>query len=198
MNYVVIGLGNPGGEYAKTRHNAGRMAVERIAKLLGFPEFTLKKTAQALLSEGMIDGSKVQLVLPEVYMNLSGKVIPSFVKSKTAARRLLIIRDELDMPLGTMKMTFGRGSGGHKGVESIMRALKTKDFAQIKIGISGTTAKGKLKKPGDEEKVIKHVIGKFKADEELKLKKIFDKVTLAVEAFASDDIEKALLIANTK
>ena len=198
MTYVVIGLGNPGGEYAKTRHNAGRMAVERIAKLLGFSEFALKKTAQALLSEGVIDDSKVQLVLPEVYMNLSGKVIPSFVKSKTAARRLLIIRDELDMPLGTMKMTYGRGSGGHKGAESIMRALKTKDFAQIKIGISGTTAKGKLKKPGDEDKVIKHVIGKFKAEEELKLKKLFDKVTLAVEAFASDDIEKALLIANTK
>ena len=198
MTYVIIGLGNPGGEYAKTRHNAGRMAVERMAKLLGFPDFVLKKNAQSLLSEGIIDGSKVQLVLPEVYMNLSGKVIPSFVKSKTAARRLLIIRDELDMPLGTMKMTYGRGSGGHKGAESIMRALKTKDFAQIKIGISGTTLKGKLKKPADEEKVIKHVIGKFKAEEELKLKKKFDKITLAVEAFAHDDIEKALLIANTK
>lgn len=198
MTYVVIGLGNPGGEYAKTRHNAGRMAVERMAKLLGFPSFELKKTAQALLSEGVVDGSKVQLVLPEVYMNLSGKVIPSFVKSKTAARRLLIIRDDLDMPLGTMKMTVSRGSGGHKGVESIMRALKTKDFAQIKIGISGSTPKGKLKKPGDEEKVIKHVIGKFKAEEELKLKKVFEKVTLAAEAFIADDTDKALLIANTK
>jgi PTH1 family peptidyl-tRNA hydrolase len=198
MTYVVIGLGNPGGEYAKTRHNAGRMAVERMAKLLGFPSFELKKTAQALLSEGMVDGSKVQLVLPEVYMNLSGKVIPSFVKSKTAARRLLIIRDDLDMPLGTMKMTVSRGSGGHKGVESIMRALKTKDFAQIKIGISGSTPKGKLKKPSDEEKVIKHVIGKFKAEEELKLKKVFEKATLAAEAFIADDTDKALLIANTK
>jgi PTH1 family peptidyl-tRNA hydrolase len=197
MAYIIIGLGNPGGEYAKTRHNAGRMAVERIAKSAGFPEFTLKKTAKALVSEGMIGGEKVILVLPEVSMNLSGKVIPSFVKSKPAAKKLLIIRDELDMPLGALKMTFGRGSGGHKGVESIMRALKTKDFAQIKIGISGQTAKGVVKKPGDEEKVIKHVIGKWKPEEETKLKKLFDKTIEATEAFVGEGIEKAMLIANT-
>lgn len=198
MAYVILGLGNPEGQYAKTRHNAGRMAVEKLAKAEAFPEFTLKKAAKALVSEGAIEGEKVMLVLPEVAMNLSGKVIPSFVKSKPAAKKLLIIRDELDMPLGTMKMTFGRGSGGHKGAESVMRALKTKDFAQIKIGISGTTAKGKLKKPGDEEKVIRHVIGKFKPEEEAKLKKMFERTKEAVEAFVAGDIERAMLVANTK
>ncbi len=198
MAYIIIGLGNPGGEYAKTRHNAGRMAVERIAREEHFPDFTLKKLAKALVSEGTIDGEKVVLVLPEVFMNLSGKVIPSFVKSKPAAKKMLIIRDELDMPLGTMKMTFGRGSGGHKGAESVMRAIKTKDFAQIKIGISGSTAKGKIKKPGDEDKVIKHVIGKFKPEEEKVLKKMFDRTVEATEAFVAGDIERAMLIANTK
>ena len=198
MAYVIIGLGNPGGEYAKTRHNAGRLAVERLAKEFGFPEFTLKKVAKSLVSEGTIDGEKVILVLPEVFMNLSGKVIPSFVKSKPAAKKLLILRDELDMPLGTMKMTFGRGSGGHKGAESVMRALKTKDFAQIKIGISGATAKGAVKKPGTEEKVIKHVIGKWKPEEEVKLKKMFARTAEATTAFVGGDMDKALLIANTK
>lgn len=198
MAYVIIGLGNPEGQYAKTRHNAGRMLVERLAKETGFPEFTLRKVAKALVSEGSIDGEKVVLVLPDVAMNLSGKVIPSFVKSKPAAKKLLILRDELDMPLGTMKMTFGRGSGGHKGAESIMRALKTKDFAQLKIGISGATSKGAVKKPGTEEKVIKHVIGKFKPDEEVKLKKLFARAIEATEAFVAGDIEKAMLIANTK
>ena len=198
MAYIIIGLGNPETQYAKTRHNAGRMAVERIAKAESFPDFTLKKAAQALISEGSVGGQKVTLVLPNVAMNLSGKVVPSFVKSKPAAKKLLIIRDELDMPLGTMKMTFGRGSGGHKGAESVMRALKTKDFAQIKIGISGSTAKGKVKKPGDEEKVIKHVIGKFKPDEEKVLKKMLDRTAEATRLFVSDDIEKAMLIANTK
>ncbi|MGE5541364.1 MAG: aminoacyl-tRNA hydrolase [Bacillota bacterium] len=198
MAYVILGLGNPEGEYAKTRHNAGRLAVERIAAEYDFPEFTLRKAANALVSEGAIAGEKVVLVLPNVAMNLSGKVAPSFIKSKPAAKKLLVIRDELDMPLGAMKMTFGRGSGGHKGVESIMRALKTKDFAQMKLGISGQTAKGKLKKPGDEEKVVKHVLGKWKPEEEKTLKRVLGKAVEATHAFIAEDIERAMLIANTR
>jgi PTH1 family peptidyl-tRNA hydrolase len=199
MAYVIIGLGNPGPEYAKTRHNAGRMVVELLAKKEGFDEFALKKTAKASVVEDSIDGEKTVLVLPEVSMNLSGKVVPSFVKSVKAAKNLLVIRDDLDLPLGVIKMTgYGRGSGGHKGVESIMRALKTKEFAQMKIGISGATPKGKLKKPGSEEKVITHVIGKFSPKEELVLKKTLARAAEAARLFVSDGIDKAMLVANTK
>ncbi len=199
MAYVIIGLGNPGGEYAKTRHNAGRMAVELLAKQEGFGEFKLKKIAHALVSEGSIEGEKVVLVLPEVAMNLSGKAAPSFVKSKAAAKKLLVVRDELDLPLGALKMTtYGRGSGGHKGVESIMRTLKTKEFAQMKIGISGATAKGNVKKPNSEEKVVKHVIGKFSPKEEPELKKMLKNSTEAMRWFVTHGIEKAMLETNTK
>jgi PTH1 family peptidyl-tRNA hydrolase len=131
-------------------------------------------------------------------MNLSGKVMPMFVKSNVQAKRMIVIRDDLDMPLGTMKMTIGRRSGGHKGIESIARTLKTKDFIQVKIGISGQTSKGLVKKPAGEEKVIKHVIGKFKLEEELILKKQFAKIADVVELVAKDEIERALLLANTK
>lgn len=199
MAFVIIGLGNPGGEYAKTRHNAGRMAVEAFAKKHGFPEFVLKKSAQALVSEDTIAGEKVILVLPEVYMNHSGKAAPSFVKSVRAAKQLLVVRDELDLPLGVLKMTtYGRGSGGHKGVESIMRALKTKDFAQMKLGISGETARGKLKKPTGEEKVVAHVIGKFKPTEEAELKKMLKRAGEGIEYFIEEGIEAAMLHTNTK
>lgn len=199
MAYVIIGLGNPGGEYAKTRHNAGRMVVEALAKEEEFGDFVLKKVAKAYVSEGAIDGEKVQLVLPDVAMNLSGKVAPSFVKSVKAAQKLLVIRDDLDLPLGVVKMTmFGRGSGGHKGVESIMRALKTKEFAQMKIGISGATPKGKLRKPSGEEKVIDHVIGKFSPKEEVVLKEVLSRAASAVRLFVTDGIEKAMMEANTR
>lgn len=199
MAHVIIGLGNPGGEYDRTRHNAGRMAAEVFAQEAGFPEFKLKKTAQALASEGALGNEKVIVALPEVYMNLSGKTALALVKSKPAAKKLLVLRDDLDLPLGVLKMTgYGRGSGGHKGVESISRALKTKDFAQIKIGIAGSTPKGKVKKVAGEEKVIKHVIGKFKPSEEAELKKVLAKASEAARLFVTDGIEKAMLYANTK
>lgn len=199
MAYVIIGLGNPGGEYAKTRHNAGRMALELLASVEGFEDFKLKKLAHANVSTGMLDGEKVTLVIPEVAMNLSGKAAPVFVKSVKAAHKLLVVRDDLDLPLGTLKMTvYGRGSGGHKGVESIMRALKTKEFAQLKIGISGQTPKGKTKKPNSEEKVITHVIGKFSPTEEPVLKKTLKKSAESIRLFVTDGIEKAMLATNTK
>ncbi len=197
MAYVVIGLGNPGPEYAKTRHNAGRMAVELLARELGFDDFELKKVAKAMVTSGELEDEKLQLVLPEVFMNLSGKVAPSFVKSVKAAQKMIVIRDDLDLPLGVIKMTVGRGSGGHKGVESIMRALKTKNFVQIKIGISGETPKGKLKKPTAGEKVVKHVIGKFSPKEEPELKKVLKKTAQVVELFVTEGAEKAMMVANT-
>jgi PTH1 family peptidyl-tRNA hydrolase len=199
MATVIMGLGNPGAEYTKTRHNAGRMAVELLAKQEGFEEFTLKKAANALVTQDSLDGEKVTLVLPETYMNHSGKAAPSFVKSVKAAQSLLVVRDDLDMPLGAIKMTmYGRGSGGHKGVESIMRALRTKEFAQLKIGISGATAKGKVKKPSGDEKVSNHVIGKFKPAEKVLLKKTLKKAAEAIRVFTTDGIEKAMLVANTR
>lgn len=193
-----MGLGNPGSEYAKTRHNAGRMAVELLAKQEDFDEFAFKKAANASVVQGVLDGEKVTLVLPETYMNHSGKSAPSFVKSVKAAQGLLVVRDDLDMPLGAIKMTmYGRGSGGHKGVESVMRALRTKEFAQLKIGISGATPKGRVRKPVGDEKVAKHVVGKWKPAEEALLKKTLKKAALAIRLFATNGIEKAMLVSNT-
>jgi len=199
MATVIAGLGNPGGEYAKTRHNAGRMLVEAYAAYAGFDGFTLRKAASAFVTDGFIDAEKVQLVLPDVFMNQSGKGVAPFVKSVKGAKKLLVVRDDLDLPLGTLKMTVhGRGSGGHKGVESVMRALRTKEFAQLKVGISSATAKGAVRKPSGEEKVISHVIGKFSPKEQELLKKSFAKGFDAIQLFITDGVEAAMLAANTK
>lgn len=191
MATVIVGLGNPGGEYAGTRHNAGRMAVEAYAKYAGFDDFTLRKPANALVTEGFIGTEKVRLVLPETYMNHSGKGVAPSVKSVKAAKKLLVVRDDLDLPIGMIKMTVhGRGSGGHKGVESVMRTLRTKEFAQLKIGISRPATKGKVKKTD--------VIGSFTPTERESLKKSFMKTNEAIERFITDGIEAAMLAANTK
>ncbi|MHB0865425.1 MAG: aminoacyl-tRNA hydrolase [Minisyncoccota bacterium] len=198
MALVIVGLGNPGKEYEKTRHNAGRSAVELLAKNESVDEFVFNKTSNALVAKSEVGGEKATLVLPETMMNLSGKAVAAFVKSPKAAKSLLVIHDDLDLPLGTIKMVFGRGSGGHKGVESIMRAIKTKEFARIRIGISGVGKKNQAKKVQGEEKVIKMVIGKWKPAEEVVVKKVLKKVAEATHIFAVDGIEAAMLFANTR
>lgn len=198
MALVIVGLGNPGKEYEKTRHNAGRLVVELIAEQEGFDDFVFNKTANALVTKGDLEGESATLVLPETMMNLSGKATTPFVKSVKAAKSLLVIHDDLDLPLGTIKMVFGRGSGGHKGVESIMRAIKTKEFARLRIGISAAGKKNQAKKVVGEEKVIKLVIGKFKPAEEAVLKKVLKKSAEAARLFATSGIEPATMFANTR
>lgn len=198
MTLVIVGLGNPGKEYEKTRHNAGRNAVILVAKQEGFDEFVFNKTTNALVSKGAIEEENATLVLPETMMNLSGKAIAAFVKSSKAAKSLLVVHDDLDLPLGTVRMVFGRGSGGHKGVESIMRAIKTKEFVRIRIGISAAGKKNQAKKVSGEEKVIKHVVGKWKPSEEAAFKKVLKKVAEAVHLFATEGVESATQFANTK
>ncbi len=198
MALVIVGLGNPGKEYEKTRHNAGRSAAELVAKNNGFDEFVFNKTSNALVAKGAIEGENATLVLPETMMNLSGKAVAAFVKSPKAAKNLLVIHDDLDLPLGTIKMVFGRGSGGHKGVESVMRAVKTQDFARIRIGISAPGKKNQAKKVSGEEKVIKQVIGKWKPAEEAAVKKVLKKAAEAARLFATSGIEAATMFANTR
>lgn len=198
MALVIVGLGNPGKEYEKTRHNAGRNAVELVAKQEGFGEFVFNKTSNALVVKGIVGGENATLVLPQTMMNLSGKAVILFVKSPKAAKNLVVIHDDLDLPLGTVRLVFGRGSGGHKGVESIMRAIKTKEFVRIRIGISAAGKKNQAKKVQGEEKVLKMVIGKWKPTEEATFKKVTKKVAEAVRLFASSGLESAMLFANTR
>jgi len=198
MAFIIVGLGNPGKEYEKTRHNAGRSAVELLGKQEGADDFVFNKKANALVATGEVGGEKATLVLPETMMNLSGKAVAAFVKTPKAAKNLLVVHDDLDLPLGTIKMVAGRGSGGHKGVESIMRAVKTKDFARIRIGISAAGKKHQAKKVSGEEKVVKFVIGKWKPGEEATMKKALKKAALAARLFAAEGLAAATMFANTR
>ncbi len=198
MAIVIVGLGNPGKEYEKTRHNAGRSAAELVAGDNEFDDFVFNKKANALVANGAIEKENATLVLPETMMNASGKAVSAFIKSPKAAKNLLVIHDDLDLPLGTIKMVFARGSGGHKGVESVMRAIKTDAFARIRIGISASGKKNQAKKVSGEEKVIKQVIGKWKPSEEAIFKKVLKKVAETVRLYASEGIESATQFANTR
>jgi PTH1 family peptidyl-tRNA hydrolase len=173
--HIVVGLGNPGEEYACTRHNAGRIAAALVAE--------------------KVKGVKV--LEPDTYMNHSGKFVAKHVKSKKAAEKLIVIYDDLDLPLGTMKISYNRSSGGHRGVESIIKALKTEAFIRIRIGISPATPSGKLKKPIGEKEVEKHILGEFKPKEEEVLKKVFKNAVAAVETIQEEGLQAAMTEFNS-
>lgn len=192
MAWVIVGLGNPGEEYESTRHNTGRMAVEFFAHTAGSQEFHEDTKAKAHVAGGMIGKTAVALVLPDTFMNKSGSALSKFVKSVKAAERMIVVYDDLDLPLGVMKLSFDRGSGGHKGLESVMRAVKTKKFIRVRIGVSPATASGKLRKPSGEKEVLDFILTKFRPVELDDLKKIFKRAAEAMQTAIVEGREKAM------
>ncbi len=160
---MIVGLGNPGYEYEGTRHNVGRALVELFAETYGFPEWKLDKKRNALIAKETIEKTKVELVLPETFMNKSGKSVAHIAGKKNTKKieQMIVVHDDLDLPIGTFKISFGRGTGGHNGVLSVQKAVKSKAFVRVRIGISPQTGSGKLKKPQGEDAVCDFVIGRF-------------------------------------
>lgn len=194
--FYIVALGNPGEEYRDTRHNTGRIVLSNFLKAFDFPELSFDKKKQALYAEGKIKKEKVAVLFPETFMNKSGSSLSSLITSKKKAEMLVVVHDDLDLPLGKIKISFNRGTGGHKGVLSIVRALKTEGFVRIRIGISPTTPSGKLKKPHGEADVEKFILGSFKPKEIDELKKIAKRVTLALELIVTEGREVAMNTTN--
>jgi peptidyl-tRNA hydrolase, PTH1 family len=165
---VIVGLGNPGAEFAGTRHNVGREIVESIARASECNAFEPDKKLSSLVSKGTVGGEKATLLLPETYMNKSGKALAALAPKP---KNLIVIHDDVDLPLGTIKVSFGKNSGGHKGVESIMRAIKSKDFWRIRVGVQ-------KKKRVD---AMKLVLAKFTPAEKLIVKKLQKKIIETLE-----------------
>ena len=191
MQYIIVGLGNPGEEYVNTRHNAGRMILEVFRKKNDFPEWGRDMTLKALVSKGVFGKDKVTLLLPDNFMNVSGKSVAPLVKNAKDAERTIVVYDELALPIGSMKISFNRSSGGHKGLESIIKALKTPAFARLRIGICPTTPSGKLKKPAGEVAVIDFIVGQFKKPELEVMKKTTKKAAEALALILSEGRDKA-------
>lgn len=174
--YIVVGLGNPGEEYQNTRHNTGRLAVSYLEKK---------------------EIDNIKIIHLDTFMNKSGSGVVKFIKSKKAAEKLVVIYDDLDLPIGTMKVSYNRGSGGHKGLESIIKALKTEEFIRIRIGTSPATPSGKLRKPQGEKAVEKHILSDFKKPEAEILKKVFKKIEPVLTVLVEDGLQKAMTVGNS-
>lgn len=145
---LIIGLGNPDKKYFKTRHNIGFLAVDELSKKLGLAGWQENKKFKALVAEDEINGEKIILAKPLTYMNESGRTaraLANYYKIKPSD--IWVIHDDLDIPLGKLKIKFGGRSAGHKGVQSIIDYLKTPDFNRLRVGIQPLTGQ---KQPSEE------------------------------------------------
>ena len=190
--YTIIGLGNPGDEYKKTRHNAGRIALESIAKKRDFSEWKKDLKLKALVATGMLGKKKVSFILPETFMNNSGISVKPLVKSKKDLTNIVILNDDLDIPLGKIKISFDKSAGGHNGVASIVKAVKAQEFTRVRIGVSPSTAKGAVRRP-DSEKLGAFLVEKdLRENEYAELKKAIKKIDEALVVLVNDGRGKAM------
>ncbi len=203
MPYIIAGLGNPGEEYNLTRHNTGRIVLDQVQKHFEMDDFKFDKKSNALITKGKIGKDSVTLVEPETFMNNSGKSLiyfikPSLVKGapNKAAEKLIVIYDDFNLPLGKIRISFNRSSGGHNGVESIIKHLKTEAFLRIRIGAAPENKAGNAKVPHGEEKIEKFILGKFKEDELKELKKVGKKAIEGIELLVNEGKEKAMSVVN--
>lgn len=173
---LVVGLGNPGKEYEKTRHNTGRILAGMIEKKLG--------------------DSKIKFITPDTFMNNSGRAVAPLIKNKKDLKDLVVIYDDIDLPLRKIKISFNRSAGGHNGLNSIIKSLKSQEFLRIRIGIAPVTPSGKIKKPKGEKAVINFILGEFKKSELETIKKLSKKVAEAVEMIFVESKEKAMSLYN--
>jgi len=178
--FYIIGLGNPGVEYENTRHNAGKMAVSY---------FQIRNPKSEIRNLKIIESKE--------FMNNSGKAVVKFVKSKKAAQNLIVVHDDLDLPIGTLKISYNKGVGGHRGLDSVRKAVKTLEFIRVRIGISPATAKGRAKKPEGEQKVLDFILGKFKPSEVDVLKKVLKKTSEAILTIVKEGKDRAMNMFNS-
>ncbi|MFH0755094.1 MAG: aminoacyl-tRNA hydrolase [bacterium] len=197
MNYIIAGLGNPGQEYENTRHNTGRIMLSAFAKKNKADEWKDDKKIKSETAKIKLEKNTAFLIKPNTFMNKSGDAVKFLIKSKKQAETLIIVHDDLDIPFGKIKISFNKSAGGHKGVQSIIKAVKTEGFIRMRIGIAPITKSGKIKKPQGEKAIENLILGKFKSSENDILKKIIKKVIEGLESIIVEGREIAMMKMNS-
>lgn len=181
---MVVGLGNPGPEYRGTRHNVGFDVIERLASQHRIETKTLRHSAR--FGTGEVEGNPVALVMPLTFMNLSGRAVVALARSwNIKPESILVITDDMDLPVGKVRMRLSGGSGGHNGHKSISGSLGSQDYPRIRIGVG---------RPADE--TIEHVLSRFTPIERQTVNEAIAKACEAIEKWCAGDADAAMRVAN--
>jgi PTH1 family peptidyl-tRNA hydrolase len=181
--FLIVGLGNPGAEYAQTRHNAGFLLVEKLAAKWRC-DWANEKKFRARIAKADCSGKKVLLCEPQTFMNLSGETVGALKDFyQLPLKQLIVAVDDADLPLGEIRLRKSGSSGGHHGLESIEQHLASREFARLRIGIG--------RKDGLRE-ITNYVLGKFDPSESELLKKVLERAAGQIECWLDAGIEKAM------
>ena len=185
---VIVGLGNPGREYAQTKHNVGFMLVDALADKLGISNWQEK--FDALIAEGRLGTEKILLVKPQTYMNDSGRAVgPLMNWYKLPPEDLIVAHDDMDIPAGTIRIRKKGSAGGHNGIKSVLAHLGDEHFSRVRIGIG---------RPLPGWTVINHVLAPFQEEDVPKIKEAIQYLLPAVECIVTEDTDKAMNLYNPK
>jgi len=180
--YLIVGLGNPGKKFEKNRHNFGFRTIDELARLHSIDVSQMQK--KALVGSGSIAGKKVLLAKPQTYMNLSGEAVRGLLDFyKLEVPNLLVISDDLDIPLGTVRLRQSGGAGGQKGLKSITQHIGTQEFSRVRLGIG---------RPPGRMDPADWVLNDFKGDDAILAAEVVDRAVLAVESWLTEGIERAM------
>ena len=180
--FLIVGLGNPGRDYRNTRHNLGFMVIDAVGKALSIS--LTRSQSRALVGSGSLDGRKVILAKPITFMNLSGQAVSGLVKFyKVPLTHLLVVHDELDIPMGALRLRPDGGSAGNKGMVSIIDRLGTQVFPRMRIGIG---------RPPGKMDPVDFVLHEFSKGEQEMLQQVLDRARQAVCTFIASGLETAM------
>ena len=185
---VVVGLGNPGRNYARTRHNAGAQCVEHMAAAWGIP--LERRSRHALVGQGLVEGQEVALARPRSFMNQSGDPAKYLVdRFRITPQQLLVVCDDLDLQLGSMRIRARGSAGGQKGMLDVSRALGTQDLPRLRVGIGRPP-------PGLDE--VPYVLGAFTRAEEAVMAEVRPRVAEAVKSILTQGLDTAMNLFNQR
>ena len=181
--HLIVGLGNPGAEYAKTRHNAGFLLVEKLAAQWK-SGWTNERKFQARISRPERGEKKVLLAEPQTFMNLCGESVGALVKFyQLPLEKILVVVDDADLPLGEIRLRPGGGTGGHHGLESVTQHLGSKEYPRLRIGIG---------RKNEAREITGHVLGKFSVGENALLEKVLERAAGQMECWLNVGLQKAM------
>jgi len=180
--FIIVGLGNPGRQYRNTRHNIGFMVIDRLCSVMGIS--LARMQSKALIGSGTLDGRKIIVGKPQTYMNLSGQSVSGLLRFyKTSIEQLLVAHDDLDLPLGTLRLRPSGGSAGQKGMDSIIQQMGTQEFARLRMGIG---------RPPGRISPAAFVLQKFTESEQELVDLVLDRAVAAVRTWIAEGIEAAM------